>query len=142
VRNSVLLSVQITIQAIYGMIIFTSLIGLIPSKEVVIVAEATPEPVIECVGVECIKERVDYYAELYGVSKEVMHHIVKCESSYNPNALGDYGHSRGLVQIHSPSHPHLSYEQAYDIEFSLDFLAKNLSEGKGRMWTCYRMLGI
>lgn len=85
-----------------------------------------------------IKDRIKHYAELYSVSEEVMNVVVKCESSYNPDALGDGGQSRGIVQIHGPSHPTISDAQAYEIEFSLNFLADNLSKGQGRMWTCYR----
>lgn len=66
--------------------------------------------------------------------------VVKCESNYNPNAWGDGGYSRGLVQIHYPAHPTISDEQALNIEFALDFLARNLKEGKGNMWTCWRIM--
>lgn len=66
--------------------------------------------------------------------------IINCESSRNPNAVGDRGNSFGLVQIHLPSHPSITKEQALDEEYAIDFLAKNLSEGKGYLWTCYRML--
>lgn len=54
------------------------------------------------------------------------------------NKKGEREKSYGLVQIHLPSHPNVSYTQATDPEFSVKFLAKNLSEGKGGMWTCYR----
>jgi soluble lytic murein transglycosylase-like protein len=85
-----------------------------------------------------IKSRIGYYADLYEVSEEVMNVVVQCESNYDPNALGDKGASRGLTQINRPAHPNISDEQAFDIEFSLDFLAENLSKDKGRLWTCWK----
>jgi hypothetical protein len=76
----------------------------------------------------------------YGVSESLMTKIISCESGFNEYALGDFGQSRGLVQIHKPSHPTITDEQAYNAEFSVDFLADNLSQGKGEMWTCFRIL--
>lgn len=89
---------------------------------------------------EAVKERIEHYAALYGVSSKIMNTVVNCESGYNPDARGDHGKSRGLVQIHSGYHPQISDKMAYDPDFSLDFLAKNLAAGKGSMWTCWRVL--
>lgn len=112
-------------------------------------------------GITPIKEElldipslVDFYAEKHGVSKEVMHWIVSCESNYIPDAqskhrykrdnpkwgvkVGDQELSFGLAQIHLPSWGNITYEQAIDPDFALNFLAEKLSEGKGELWTCYR----
>ena len=83
---------------------------------------------------------IDEYSIKYGVSASLMAKIIKCESGGNPNAVGDGGQSFGLVQIHRPSHPNISKAQALNPEFAISFLAKNLSLGKGNMWTCYRMI--
>lgn len=84
----------------------------------------------------------------YGVSEAVMHHIVKNESAYSPQAIGDKNYyckrtgqiapSYGLVQINTGCwHPHVTIEQAYDPEFAITFLAKNLAQGKCHLWsTC------
>jgi soluble lytic murein transglycosylase-like protein len=66
---------------------------------------------------------------------------IKCESSFNPKAVGDAGMSRGLVQIHKPSHTHITDEQAFDPEFAIDFILDAWENGQQRMWTCARMLG-
>jgi hypothetical protein len=95
--------------------------------------------IIQSTSTPYIKERIKHYAELYQVSEEVMNKVVQCESNYLPDALGDGGRSRGLVQIFKPAHPTISDEQAFDIEFSLNFLADNLSKGNGKLWTCYKM---
>lgn len=76
----------------------------------------------------------------YGVSEAVMRNVIQCESSGNPNAVGDGGQSFGLVQIYLPAHPEVTRAEALDPEFAVEFLAQNLSEGRGRMWTCYRLL--
>lgn len=76
----------------------------------------------------------------YGVSSELMRKIIHCESSFNPLAVGDNGYSFGLVQIHLPSHPQVTREQALDPEFAVTFLADKLSKNQGYLWTCYRMI--
>jgi hypothetical protein len=79
------------------------------------------------------------YSARYGVSASVMHTVIKCESMYNPRALGDSGYSRGLVQIHSKYWPEVTDEMAYDPNFAIRFLAEKLSTGDGHLWTCWRM---
>lgn len=92
--------------------------------------------------VKTISEIIDEKALQYGVSADVMNAVIKCESQYNPNAVGDGGHSRGLVQIFDSYHPNITHEQAFDPEFAITFLAKNLVQGKGEMWTCWRQLNV
>jgi len=99
-----------------------------------------PEPVKTEWTVEEIKSMVDYYADKYGVSRQLMQKVVNCESSYNYKAVGDGGKSFGLSQIHKPSHPTITYEESTNPDFALDFMASNISKGKGNMWTCYRNL--
>lgn len=89
-----------------------------------------------------ISEIIDEKAKLYQVSSVVMHQVIKCESQYNPRAVGDGGHSRGLVQIYDDFHPTITHEQAFNPEFAITFLAKNLSQGKGSLWSCYRQLNL
>lgn len=87
-----------------------------------------------------VKELVNIYADKYGVSRATLQSVVSCESGYNHKAIGDGGKSFGAVQIHNPSHPKITREQAENAEFALNFLAENVSKGKGSMWTCYRKL--
>jgi len=89
-----------------------------------------------------IEELILMHSRKYGVSAYIMRKIIHCESSGSASAIGDFGQSFGLVQIHLPSHPYVTQAQALDPEFAISFLAKNLSLGKGSMWTCYRMLEL
>jgi len=89
-----------------------------------------------------IKQRLFFYTEKYGISSQnnLLVEVVRCESSFNPRAIGDNGHSRGLVQIYDDYHPKITHEQAFDINFSLEFLVKSVAEGRGYWWTCHRNL--
>lgn len=98
--------------------------------------------IIEVVSTPILQELIALKAKEYEVSEKLMSDIIRCESGGKIDAVGDrhLGGSYGLVQIHEPSHPYISREQAFDPEFAVDFLAKNLSLGKGNMWTCFRSL--
>lgn len=50
---------------------------------------------------------------------------------------GEQEQSFGLVQIHLPAHPSISYEQATDPYFAIDFLVSEWKEGRQRQWTCW-----
>lgn len=96
-----------------------------------------------------IEERIAFYAEKYGVSYADMHRVVSCETagtfdpkiqSYVPDSSGPGGRedSWGLAQIHLPAH-NVTREQAQDMEFALNFMAKHFARGEHRMWTCWGM---
>lgn len=64
--------------------------------------------------------------------------VIQCESSWKTNAVGDGGNSFGLVQIHLPSHPTVTVEQAKDPHFAINFIVDKFLDNKERMWTCWR----
>ena len=88
---------------------------------------------------ECIESKIDHYAEMYNVSPITMNHIVKCESGYNPDALNNSPkeYSVGLVQINLKAHTTISDTQARDVDYALNFLGRELSQGNGKIWTCW-----
>lgn len=88
---------------------------------------------------ERINQEIDEVALKYKVSTTVMKKIIACESQYKIDAVGDSGHSRGLVQIHAKYHPQISTEEANNPKFAIDFLAQNLKEGRGYLWSCYNI---
>ncbi len=87
-----------------------------------------------------ISQLITLYADKYHVPEKVLKSVIYCESRYDKNAIGDFGYSYGLVQIFLPAHPNISKSDALDPDFAIRYLAKNISEGHGRMWSCYRQL--
>lgn len=100
-----------------------------------------PKPVIaepSEIKVQTIDELIIEYSKIYNVDSKVLHKVIKCESSYNPNAHNSIGeNSWGLVQINLNAHRSITVEQATDPNFAINFLAKNIKAGRGSMWTCY-----
>lgn len=124
-------------------LVATSILGLRPGN---VIADDSVrwelKPVVKNFSKSELTTLSDYYAKKYVVSADTMRKVVWCESGWNTKAVGDHGKSHGLVQIHQPSNPQVTLEQAEDPDFALDFLAYNLSKGRGSMWTCYRNLKI
>lgn len=87
-----------------------------------------------------VHELITHFAHKYNVSQDEMEFIIRCESGYNSTAVGDHGKSYGLAQIYLPAHPSISPDQATDPVFAVEFLARNLSQGHGTMWTCWKMM--
>ena len=81
---------------------------------------------------------VVYYAKKYKVSQSKMNTIIKCESSWNTNAINHTSkeYSAGLVQINLLAHKNITIEQAQNPQFAIRFLAYHLSQGHASMWTC------
>lgn len=100
-----------------------------------------------------VKELSDFYAAKYGVNPYTMRAVIQCENGWQNSQSqmrytkdhpewgvkkGDRELSFGLVQIHLPAHPDITQKQAQNYNFALDFLAKNLAQGHGSMWTCFK----
>lgn len=95
---------------------------------------------------ERINQEIEKKAKEYGVSDRIMKAVIKCESngsttiqSYHKKN-GKREESYGLVQIHLPSHPNITHEQAIDPAFAIDFMANQFAQGNANLWSCYRML--
>ena len=88
-------------------------------------------------SLENIHRVSDFYADFYNIPTSTMNHIIKNESGWNQYAVGDNGHSKGLVQIYDKYHPEITDTQKYSVFFSLNFLASNLAKGNCKLWsTC------
>lgn len=98
-----------------------------------------------------ISELIHDNAVKYGVSEWLMTEIIRNESRNKPTAKGDADYvckrtgqispSYGLVQISSCWHPEVTYEQATNPAFAIEFLAKGIAAGKCRSeWTTCRAL--
>lgn len=93
---------------------------------------------------ERINEEIDSVAKKYGVSADTMKRVVQCESQYDIDIQshhkrpdGSQEKSFGLVQIYLPAHTNVTYSEAIDPVFALNFLGKYLAQGQGKLWSCY-----
>lgn len=78
----------------------------------------------------------------YKVDADVMWRTLWCESRFVFDAHGDpnLGHSFGVAQINLRWHPEITYEQAINPVFAIDFMAREMAAGRANKWTCYRQL--
>lgn len=74
------------------------------------------------------------------IEPSVVLSVIACESNWVPTAVGDHGHSHGLVQIYDTAHPQVSVEQAEDPKYAINFLVNELKAGNGHLWTCWRRI--
>jgi hypothetical protein len=157
---------KLTFIAILLIIVVYALIfpNIVLSESKIDPTEPITEPIDTplAVGKEHYIESINYFAEKYSVSSSKMIQIIDCENrAYDPllqsgirytsgqiarnpswGEVGDREKSFGLTQIHLPACNKwegkcITYEQATNPEFSIEFLAERLSKGKGKMWTCY-----
>lgn len=68
----------------------------------------------------------DQAADKYGIPRNIFRAMIKQESGWNPLARSGQD-AVGLVQIHLPSHPDVTREQAQNPAFALDWGARYLS---------------
>lgn len=92
-----------------------------------------------------IAELVSAYSIKYGVNPTKVLETIRCESRFKnvQSSIVSNGireDSWGLVQIHLPSHPTISKQQALQPEFALQWMVKQFSLGKASQWSCYRSL--
>jgi hypothetical protein len=94
-------------------------------------------------GKEEYKSKLTAIATTKGLSEakiREIENVIACESTWNTNAVGDYGTSFGLVQIHLPAHPHITSEQAMDPKFALNFIVDEFLRSNEWKWTCHKMI--
>ena len=65
--------------------------------------------------------------------------IARCESRLRAGAIGDHGRSYGVFQIHLPSHPTISKEQALNPFFNIGWSIDNMAKGRWSMWSCDKL---
>ena len=83
---------------------------------------------------------VPFYADYYGVSVAQLQNTIKCESGFNPTALGDHGTSFGLAQLHYPASKGITLDEAYNPYFAIDYMARGLKYHTDT-WSCTGILG-
>jgi len=110
-------------------------------------SEELPTDICGLTVVECPHEDIESIirssAKEYGVSEDLMIKLAKCESSLNPNAVGDTflpKPSIGLFQINLHYHPDITKKQALDPKFSSDWTAKQIKAGRISLWSCSKKI--
>lgn len=81
-----------------------------------------------------------YEAKVEGVNGDHLIATLRCEAHFNANAVGDYGESFGLAQIHLPDHPNVTREQALNGYWAIDWTIHQFYAGNAEMWSCWRKL--
>lgn len=89
---------------------------------------------------ESVEDYIHYVASREHVSVAKVLAIARCESGIRANAVGDNGKSYGVFQIHLPSHPTISKEQALNPFFNISWAIGQMKAGRWSMWTCNRTL--
>lgn len=112
------------------------------------VASEPVKPVIEegvkktRIGQDEVIKQIQKIAEDNDFPPELLISLARCESGFDPYAIGDNGNSYGLWQIYLKYHPDVSKEQAQDINFSTVWTINKFKAGGWRLWTCARNLGL
>lgn len=83
---------------------------------------------------------IRHSAQEHGADPDSLVATLTCESKLDPSAVGDYGTSFGIAQIHLPAHEDITKAEALDPQWSIDWAAEQFAEGNQRIWTCYRKL--
>lgn len=109
-----------------------------------------PEPVKTEWTVEEVKSMVDYYADKHGLSRQVLHKVISCESGYNEDAVNwrdshklSKG-SHGVAQFSKETFigfakrmGHEEYDNPYNPKQALDVASWAIKNGYGTQWSCY-----
>jgi hypothetical protein len=110
----------------------------------------------EPVTVNDIQIKISAYAFIYGIDVDVFSTVLSCENpSHDPKLQSEMKYTRdhpewgvkkgdrelsyGLSQIHLPTDKSVTYEEATDVDFSLRYMASELSKGHGSRWSCYNL---
>ncbi len=112
-------------------------------------AEAPVKVVEDCWNKKTTKEKVICFLEkrdeLDSEEKKLILNIIKAESDFRNiqsqiiNNYGEQEKSYGIAQIHLPSH-NITLEQAYNIEFSVNFIVDKYIDNQIYLWTTYKKI--
>lgn len=76
-----------------------------------------------------------------GLNKEHFLATLSCESGFGYDAVGDDGLSTGIAQINRgpDAHPEVTYKQAINPYWSIQWMAKEWLAGRAWQWTCWNL---
>lgn len=90
------------------------------------------------------KEYAVFAAEKNGIDAEQFTATLQCESSWRPTKQSEFykngkrEESYGIAQINLPMHLDVTYDQATDGAWSIDWAAKQFRAGNQKWWTCWK----
>lgn len=92
-----------------------------------------------------IEGLISKYAIVYNINETKVLETIRCESRFKNVqsdivSKGQREDSWGIVQIHLPSNPKITKEEALDPEFAIAFITKEFSEGRQSKWSCYKKI--
>lgn len=79
-------------------------------------------------------------AALYGIDPIPLYKTLYCESQGVETAIGDKGLALGVAQIRTDFHPEITRAQAFDMDWSVAWAAKQFAAGRASWWSCYRQI--
>lgn len=106
--------------------------------------EAVEEaPIKEVEAILSPVQYADKYAAQYGIDPVVFKKVMWCESSNDPNAVGDSGKARNVLQFHKDTFDTYSKQIADGLNYDsykdqIQVGAYMFSIGQARHWTAYR----
>ena len=97
-----------------------------------------PQPVLSP------REYIVKYAEVYKAPEKELIMVSKCESNFNPNAIGDGGKAKNIFQYHEPTFnryekllgEELDYNSYHDQARLTAFIFANYPKEK-KAWSCF-----
>jgi hypothetical protein len=85
---------------------------------------------------EQIKLAISEVASVVGIDKVGYMNLIKCESSFNPKAIGDNGKAYSLLQFHRPTFDRFCEGNYKNPKDQLICGAKMIKKGLSYHWTC------
>ncbi|MEO5367783.1 MAG: transglycosylase SLT domain-containing protein [Magnetococcus sp. WYHC-3] len=134
IKNLLLIALGIVIGVSYsvayaGYLDLSERITIVNGSGIAATAVVHATPAVEAEAQLPSPEReIKAIAEEEGVDYKLLMAICEVESNCNPDRVGDSGNSHGMFQIHLPSHPDITPEQAKDIEFSTRWTIKHCKQ--------------
>jgi soluble lytic murein transglycosylase-like protein len=82
------------------------------------------------------------YSKLYQVSEKTMNRVIKAESNYDCEAIGDGTKAKGIAQFHAKTFDWLSKKMGEKLNYhscadQIKLLAWSIANGYGKHWTTY-----
>lgn len=83
-------------------------------------------------------------ADTYGINTKQFLGTIQCESAWDPTKQSEFykngkrEESYGIAQINLPAHLDVTYDQATDGMWSINWAARQFSIGNAKIWTCWR----